>query len=86
MISDISRVTTTKTRISGASEQSVTQQVVRIDRELPKEITPELEEKIIEKLHQNIKEIDAIVLSDYGIGVITPKIITEAIKLAKENK
>lgn len=85
MISDISRVTTTKTRISGASEQSVTQQIVRIDREFTQDVTAELEKKIINKLHENVKNIDAIVLSDYGIGVITQNIIDESIKLAKEN-
>ena len=34
MVLDPSRVTTTKTRISGSSTQSVTQQIVRIDREV----------------------------------------------------
>ena len=85
MVCDPSRVTTTKTRISGSSPQSVTQQIVRIDRELNTEIDTEIENKIIDLINKHAQEYDAILLSDYGIGVMTPAIIDTAIKAAKKH-
>lgn len=84
MVVDPSRPTSTKTRISAASPQSVTQQIVRIDREDNSTVSGDIESHIIENMHQAAPEHDAILLSDYGIGVITPEIIKHATNLAKE--
>jgi len=85
MVQDASRVTTTKTRISGASTQSVTQQIVRIDREVNSPVSGEVEEKIVENIVNAIPNFDAVVLSDYGIGMMTPKIIESTIKTARKH-
>lgn len=85
MIKDESRVTTTKTRISGASTQSVTQQIVRIDREITEPISAKIEAEIIDKINQNAEKFDAILLSDYGIGIMTPAVIEASIKAAKKH-
>ncbi len=84
MIIDESRVTTVKTRISGSSAQSVTQQIIRIDRETIEPLNSKIEDKIIEKIIQLTPHFDGILLSDYGIGVITQKIIDTAIATAKK--
>ena len=87
LIVDDSRKTVTKTRISGACSQSVTQQIVRIDRQTNAPISSETESKIIEKITKLIPEHDAIILSDYHIGTLTDNVIKAAINTAnKYNK
>jgi len=84
MIIDESRVTTTKTRISGSSAQSVTQQIIRIDRETTEPISKEVEDKVIEKICELTPHFDGILLSDYGIGMITQKVIDKTIETARK--
>ena len=76
------RKTVTKTRISGACSQSITQQIVRIDRQTKAPITKQTEDLIIEKIHNLVPKHDAIILSDYHIGVLTQRIIDEAVETA----
>ncbi len=82
---DKTRTTTTKTRISGSSAQSVVQQIVRIDRETKHELCRETEEKLLEKITDLVPKYDGILLSDYGNGVMTERIIGESIQLAKKH-
>ena len=74
-VMDEERVTTVKTRISGSCSQSVTQQIVRIDRETQTPLSEKTEQIIIEKIKKAIPEFDAVILSDYNIGILTDKII-----------
>lgn len=85
LVYDASRKTTTKTRISGSCSQSVTQQIVRIDRQTSAPISKETEDKVIAQMEKAIPLHDAIILSDYHIGVLTQRIIDIAIKLANEH-
>ncbi|MCK5176963.1 MAG: bifunctional hydroxymethylpyrimidine kinase/phosphomethylpyrimidine kinase [Candidatus Aenigmarchaeota archaeon] len=84
LLVDETRATTTKTRISGASAQSVKQQIVRIDRETTEPLSEKTEQKIISKIKTLVPHYDGILLSDYGIGVITQKIIDETINTANK--
>ncbi|OGI01095.1 MAG: hypothetical protein A2Y25_04980 [Candidatus Melainabacteria bacterium GWF2_37_15] len=84
IITDSARVTTTKTRISGSSAQSVTQQIIRIDRETKEPVSRETEDLIIAKIKELTPHYDGILLSDYGIGVMTERVIQEAINTAHE--
>lgn len=87
LIVDSERKTVTKTRISGACSQSVTQQIVRIDRQTNAPISSETENKIIEKVKKLIPEHDAVILSDYHIGTLTDKVIKTVTETAsKYNK
>ncbi len=87
LVYDSTRKTTTKTRISGSCSQSVTQQIVRIDRQTSTPISKETEAKVIAQMEKAIPLHDAIILSDYHIGVLTQKVIDRAIELAnKHNK
>lgn len=74
------RPTIVKRRIIGGH-----QQLLRIDWEEDSNIEEKYEIQIIENLRRNIKEIDAIILSDYDKGVLTKTVAEEIIKLAKEN-
>ena len=84
MVKDSSRATTVKTRISGSCSQSITQQIVRIDRETIDELSPEIEAKVIEKMELAIPKHDAVILSDYNIGLLTENVISKAIELSKK--
>lgn len=60
------RPTTIKTRVVAHS-----QQVVRVDREEREPVTEASIERIITTVKEQIDSIDAIVVSDYGKGVVT---------------
>lgn len=84
LVKDAKRKTTTKTRISGSITTSITQQIVRIDRQTNEPVCEETENKIIENLEKAIPQYDAVVLSNYHIGTLTKRIIDTAIMLANK--
>lgn len=86
MVVDKERKTTTKTRISGSCSQSVTQQIVRIDRQTKTPVTGEVEKKIIENIKKAMPMYDGVILSDYHLGCLTQNVITAAIEEAKKLK
>ncbi|NOY52858.1 MAG: D-glycero-beta-D-manno-heptose-7-phosphate kinase [Deltaproteobacteria bacterium] len=82
MITDRTRPTSTKTRIMGRN-----QQLLRIDREDRTPLRPETEQRLLAYLKKQIPLCDAVILSDYGKGILTEKILTETIRnAAKEGK
>jgi len=84
LVTDKTRKTITKTRISGTCFQSITQQIVRVDRQTDELICEETENKIIENLKKAIPLHDAVILSDYHIGTLTDNVIKTTIDLCKE--
>ena len=84
LITDKSRKTITKTRISGTCSQSVTQQIVRIDRQTNAPLSKDTELKIVERIEELLPKHDAVILSDYHIGTLTDKIINTVVNLAKK--
>lgn len=83
LIVDKERKTITKTRISGSCSQSVTQQIVRIDRQTNAPVSKQTEEKLISAITKKIPDCDAIILSDYHIGTLTDKVIETVVNSAK---
>lgn len=77
---DSERPTTTKTRVIAN-----TQHIVRIDKENKNYLNGDLEIKILNFLEANISKLDAVILQDYNKGVLTEKIIREAIIIANNN-
>lgn len=67
--------TTTKTRISAQSRQSVMQQVLRLDRLPERALNRETLSALEQELRARIPEHDLIVISDYGNGVIVPTLV-----------
>lgn len=78
LVVDPKRPTTVKTRIVAHS-----QQIVRVDREDPKEIGSELVGKLLTKVKKHLRQTDGIIISDYGKGVITFDLLSELIPIAK---
>ena len=76
---DGDRPTVTKTRISGHARQSVTQQIVRIDRKSDRLPDLELQLQLADYIRDSLETVDAVVCSDYGDGVFTPVTIAAAL-------
>ena len=79
MILDRDRPTVTKTRISGHARQSVTQQIVRVDRKSDRLPELELQLQLADYIRRSLGTVDAVVCSDYGDGVFTPATIEAAL-------
>jgi D-glycero-beta-D-manno-heptose-7-phosphate kinase len=77
---DPDRPTVTKTRVSGHARQSVTQQVVRIDRKSDQLPSVELQARLAEYILEQVHQVDAIVCSDYGDGTLTQPVMDAALK------
>jgi D-beta-D-heptose 7-phosphate kinase/D-beta-D-heptose 1-phosphate adenosyltransferase len=70
------RPTIRKTRVTSSIHQ-----LVRIDWETAQPIANSVQDKILHEL--NKIQFDAMLVSDYGKGVLTPRILKELLKLAK---
>ena len=74
------RPTVTKTRISGHARQSVTQQIVRLDRksdDLPDEV---FQHQLADYIRRQAGTVDSVICSDYGDGVLTLPVIEAALE------
>lgn len=83
LVIDSSRPTSVKTRILAGGGQIVKQQMVRVDNLETRDISTVIEDQLLVYLENQIDKIDGIILSDYGNGVFTKRIINEVINLAK---
>ncbi|GMO67047.1 MAG: D-glycero-beta-D-manno-heptose-7-phosphate kinase [Endomicrobiia bacterium] len=80
LVYDSQRPTILKTRIIAAN-----QQIVRMDKEKKGFFDCKIESKIIENIEKLITKVNAVVISDYGKGVISPKILRRTIYLARKH-
>jgi rfaE bifunctional protein kinase chain/domain len=71
------RCTPVKTRIMAGGSRSTRQQIVRVDREPEGGLPPAAESALLERLRTWRGRVDAVVLSDYGYGAITPRVLSE---------
>ncbi len=72
------RHTTVKTRILAGH-----QQVVRVDWEHTHDLPKELNSMILKYIEKNIRLFDAVIVEDYGKGVINVALLEKLISLAK---
>ncbi len=79
IFADKHRPTTQKTRVIAQH-----QQVVRIDREVVQHVPEQVLRQIIEFIKEKIQEVDALIIEDYGKGVIVPRLVQESVKIAKK--
>lgn len=75
------RPTTLKTRIIAQH-----QQIVRLDWESVEFLTYETSRLMFEKISKNIDKFDAIIIEDYGKGVINPNLVGDLVKLCTRKK
>jgi len=63
---------------------SGTQQLLRLDWEDARAITEELENNLLAQVEKRIDGLNAIILSDYDKGVLTPRVVKRIISMCKE--
>ncbi len=78
---DRSRPTILKTRVIAHK-----QQMVRIDKEITDSVPKRILSKIINYIEKRIKDIDILIIEDYGKGLITPELLKRIVPLAKRYK
>ena len=78
IIEDKDRPTTLKRRIIAHN-----QQVVRMDREVTRQVNTGVLDKIVGYCKNVISAVDGVVISDYGKGVVSEKLVRELRKLIK---
>ncbi|HVF42491.1 MAG TPA: D-glycero-beta-D-manno-heptose-7-phosphate kinase [Pyrinomonadaceae bacterium] len=78
LITDVSRPTTVKTRIIAHS-----QLVVRADRERRTPLDATVEERVVETLRRLLRGADALVVSDYDKGAVTPAALDQVLPAAE---
>ena len=86
VVADKSRPTISKTRIIAGGRATVSQQIVRIDRESKSPLSKKIEATLIGHLDKILPKVDGIILSDYGAGTITESIKKLIIRHAGQNK
>lgn len=86
LVADKTRPTISKTRIIAGGRATVSQQVVRIDRESKDPLSKKMEAELIAKLDKILPGVEGIVLSDYGAGTITDAVKKWLINYANKNK
>ncbi len=78
---DHQRPTTQKTRVIAHH-----QQVVRIDREVLYPVSDHILKDILKFIDKRIKDVDALLIEDYGKGVIVPKLVQAIVTLARRHQ
>lgn len=71
LIADDSRPTISKTRIIAGGRATVSQQIVRIDRESKAPMAPAIEAELSAYIKSILPTVEGVVISDYGSGTVT---------------
>lgn len=83
IVTEAGRRTPVKTRIMAGGYQATRQQVVRIDREPTGEPQPTTEGALVARLTSLAARADAVILSDYGYGTVTPRVLEHLRAIAR---
>ena len=86
LVLDKNRPTISKTRIIAGGRATVSQQIVRIDRESKDPISKKMEAALLAKLDKILPKVEGIILSDYGAGTISDGVKKWLINFAGKNK
>jgi len=76
---DDQRPTIVKTRVIAHN-----QQVVRFDREDKRRVSGKAFEAIIKCIKKTVKDHDAVIISDYKKGLVSPELVAEVVRAAKK--
>lgn len=74
--------TTTKVRVLAGQHYAARQQMIRIDYEGSKQVSGDTRTRLAELFSKEAETADAIVVSDYGYGVVTPELFEQACLIA----
>jgi len=79
MVVEPERVTTVKTRVIAHS-----QQVVRTDFEERRPLSDKIEDELIASIRAAVDSVDAVLISDYAKGIVSPRVAQETIGAARK--
>ena len=85
LLTDEARPTISKTRIIAGGRATVSQQIVRVDKECHEPLTEAHEKELLKYIKSVLPQMQGIVLSDYGSGTVTTKLRKAIIKYAREH-
>jgi rfaE bifunctional protein kinase chain/domain len=83
LVTEKNWLTPTKTRFLAGWTHTVGQQVLRVDREPSQPPSTKTLEKVSAKLRSKLRVVDAIAVSDYGFGVVSPAALIDAVHANK---
>ena len=83
IVTENGRPTPVKTRIMAGGYQATRQQVVRLDREPEAELQTITEDALVTRLTGLAERADAILVSDYGYGTVTPRVFERIRAIAR---
>ena len=86
LISPAAYRTPVKTRILAGGIHSAKQQVVRIDRYADEPVSERHRNLVERAAMRAIKDADAVLVSDYGSGLVTPRFVGELASRARDRK
>jgi D-beta-D-heptose 7-phosphate kinase/D-beta-D-heptose 1-phosphate adenosyltransferase len=78
---DAQRLTTQKCRVVAERQQAV-----RYDRETAGPLSNATEKELLRRLEAELPRAEAVILSDYGKGVIAPRLLSRAITAARRRE
>ena len=84
VVTDRSLATTTKVRVLAGQHYAARQQVIRIDYENSNPISDELKERLRENLIAAGNKANAIIISDYNCGTVSPELYETAKDISRE--
>ena len=79
LLSDDSRMTTKKIRLIAHQ-----QQIARVDREARAELESRVTQNLLAALKARLRQTDAVIVGDYGKGVISQPLLDEVKRLCRE--
>jgi len=84
VVEDLDGSTTTKVRVLAGQNYSVKQQVIRIDYENAGPFSQDVRSELLDNLRSACDGADAVVVSDYGYGVLSVDLYETARDIAKK--
>lgn len=81
VIADASRPTTIKTRIVAHN-----QQMLRTDHESRQPVSQAIEDEVIARFGESLDDADAVIVSDYDKGLLTPRILQITLEIAQARR
>ena len=83
IVTDSSRPTSVKERFVGRAGNRHPSQILRVDHESHAPLESSIEDQLAEKLAAQVPQHDAVLISDYGKGVCTERLVQAAIDAAR---
>jgi D-beta-D-heptose 7-phosphate kinase/D-beta-D-heptose 1-phosphate adenosyltransferase len=83
LMTDPTRPTTVKERFIGRAQGRHSHQILRVDREVTTPLESKIESQFLDGIRAQIGRHDLVVVSDYGKGVCTPRLLAGIVSAAK---